>query len=105
MIFKLLAEGEEHARTAKELAEMLNCSRRDITKQIEKERRAGYPICSSCRSDTPGYYIPIDEKDLSLYCDSLKRRAIEIFKTRQALVAVLRKIQETKEQQHNNEAG
>lgn len=42
----------------------------------------------------PGYYLPEDEKELMEYCDQLKGRAIEIFKTRQALVRVLRRISE-----------
>lgn len=99
MIYELLTEGEDNARTARHLADLLGCSQRDITKQIERERRAGYPICSSCRSETPGYYLPVNDKDLEQYCNSLKRRAIQIFKTRQALVAVLKQLQAQKEEQ------
>ena len=56
MIAELLAEGRENARTARELATALNCRQRDITLQVEKERRAGRPICAAT-GETPGYYL------------------------------------------------
>lgn len=55
---------------------------------IEAERRAGSPICASCSTDIDqqGYYLPETEEELKEYCDSLKKRAIEILKTRQAIL-------------------
>ena len=93
MIFELLAEGKENARTARELARVCNKTPREITIQVERERREGRPICAATGSN-PGYYLQEDENELSEYCDQLKGRAIEIFKTRQALVRVLRRISE-----------
>lgn len=86
MIFELLGAGKENARTGKELATVLNCSVRDVTEQISRERRAGRPICASTDAKRPGYYIAENSADLVSYCASLKSRGIEIFKTRQALI-------------------
>ncbi len=91
MIAELLAEGRENARTARELATALNCRPRDITLQVEKERRAGRPICAAT-GETPGYYLAADAQELEIYCNCLKSRAIEVFKTRQALIRTLQEI-------------
>lgn len=93
MIFELLTEGRENARTARELARVCNKTTREITIQVERERREGRLICAATGSN-PGYYIPESPGELQRYCDQLKGRAIEIFKTRQALVRVLRRISE-----------
>lgn len=95
MIHELLATGKENARTGKALAILLNCDVRDITQQIEKERREGQPICASS-GDPAGYYLAEDEDELQNYCDRLKGRAIELFKTRQALVKTLQAIRAKK---------
>lgn len=97
MIYELLATGKQNARTARELAEQLKCDIRNITDQIEKERREGRPICAAT-GEKPGYYIATDAKELEQYCDILKGRGIEIFKTRQALVMTLRDISATQQE-------
>lgn len=91
MIYELLAEGRENARTARELSTLCGCTTREITAQIERERRDGFPICAATGGNA-GYFIPETDKELEEYCDQLKGRAIEIFKTRQALIKVLRGI-------------
>ena len=90
MIFEYLATGKENARTARELAKIINCTPREVTAQIERERREGRPICASCGS-TPGYYLPESDQELNDYCECLKSRAVEIFRTRQALVKQITK--------------
>jgi predicted DNA-binding transcriptional regulator YafY len=95
MIYELLHVGEGNATTAAELAGVCHCTTRDITRQIEKERRDGLPICATCSNG--GYYLPEDAEDLERYCDRLKHRSIEIFKTRQALVRTLERIRDRKE--------
>ena len=97
MIFEYLATGKENARTARELAKIINCTPREVTAQIERERREGRPICASCGS-TPGYYLPESDQELNDYCECLKSRAVEIFRTRQALVKVLKQITQTKQE-------
>ena len=95
MIHELLAEGRENARTGKELAAMLGCNVRDVTEQIEKERREGQPICAAT-GENPGYYMAADAEELAAYCRRLKGRAIELFKTRQALISTLRQIRDSR---------
>lgn len=98
MIHELLAEGGENARTGRELAQYLDCRIRDITIQIERERREGQPICAAT-GENPGYYLAATPEELEHYCNQLKGRAIEMFKTRQALVRVLRKVRDTRQQE------
>ena len=99
MIAELLGKGRESARSGRELSAVLNCRARDVSAQVEKERREGFPICAAT-SAPYGYYLARDGKELEEYLKSLKGRAVEIFKTRQALVKVLQKIQEGKEAEH-----
>ena len=89
MIFELLDTGEQNARTARELAKALNTDRRSISILVERERRAGKPICATCDSKTPGYYVPATREDMEHYCRRLQHRAGEIFKTRAACIETL----------------
>lgn len=95
MIAEQLAEGAENARTGKELALIFNCDIRNITEQIEKERRAGAPICAAANG-SPGYYLAANAEELETYCNRLQHRAGELHKTRSALLKVLRKVKEQK---------
>lgn len=98
MIHELLAEGRENARTGRELADFFKCNIRDITEQVERERREGQPICAAT-GENPGYYLAADADELETYCNRLKGRAIELFKTRQALINTLRQIRDSKGQE------
>ena len=98
MIHELLAEGRENARTGRELAQFFDCNIRDITDQVERERREGQPICAAT-GDNPGYYLAATPEELETYCNRLKGRAIELFKTRQALINTLRQIRDSKGQE------
>lgn len=89
MIFEMLDTGEQNARTAKELARIIGTDRRSISLLVESERRAGKPICASCDSKTPGYYIPATREEMERYCRRLQHRAGEIFKTRAACIETL----------------
>ena len=93
MIHEILPAGRGNAMTGRELANMFGCDIRAITVQIERERRDGHPICAAS-GENPGYFLPADDEELEAYCDRLKGRAIELFKTRQALIRVLRQRQE-----------
>lgn len=89
MIFELLDTGEQNARTARELAMLTGTNRRSISILVERERRAGKPICATSDSKTPGYYIPATREDMERYCSRLQHRAGEIFKTRAACLTTL----------------
>lgn len=89
MIHELLSVGSENARTGRELAEVLQCKPRMITKQIERERRNGHPICASSNGENAGYYLPAGTADLERYCRRLAGRTKEMAKTLRALSDIL----------------
>ena len=77
MIFEVLAEGAENARTGKEICKLLNITARDLTAAIERERRQGQPICASTGSN-PGYFLAANQEEMQHYSRSLLHRAGEI---------------------------
>jgi len=89
MIFELLSTGRENARTARELAAICGTDRRSISLLVERERRAGKPICATCDGAAPGYYIAADRAEMEQYCDNLRHREREIAKTRRACAATI----------------
>lgn len=89
MIYELLSTGRENARTARDLAKLTGLDRRGISHLVERERRAGRPICATCDGNTPGYYIAADREEMQSYCDSLRHREREIAKTRKACAATI----------------
>ena len=86
MVTDFLSTGAENAKTGRELARLLHCDIREITRSIENERRRGAPIVSSCNPDNPGYYLAETADELQAYCSRLHQRAGEIHKTRRALL-------------------
>jgi biotin operon repressor len=88
MIHELLSKGSENARTSKELAAVLGCDRRQVTRQIERERNEGQPICANSNKD-PGYYIAKDANELQKYCKRLRHRVGRIGKTKKSLQKTL----------------
>lgn len=100
-ISEILLKGEQNARTAQDLcdiAERMGCTltRRQLSRAIEAERRRGVPICASCHSKTPGYYLAADKSEMKRYCDRLHHRAGEIYKTRRACIKAIEKLPEGK---------
>lgn len=85
MIADILSEGRENAKPGRELCDLLHITPRDLTQAIERERRAGQPICASTGKN-PGYYLAADKEEMQSYCDSLRRRGGELFKTRRACI-------------------
>ncbi len=83
MISKYLSEGRDNARPARYLCDLLNLSPRELSRAIERERRAGIPICAASGKN-PGYFLAANQEEMQLYCRSLWRRAGEILKTRRA---------------------
>lgn len=93
MIAEILNHGQENAITGRELATITNMKLREVTQQIERERRQGEFICASSSNDNPGYYIGTAE-ETAAYCERIKHRAIEMFITRQAIVKALRELEQ-----------
>lgn len=83
MVFEVLSEGAGNALTGRELCKILNITPRELTQAIERERRAGRPICAAT-GKKPGYFLAANQEEMQRYCRSLWRRAGEIHKTRRA---------------------
>ena len=85
----LLQRGKENAISSRVLVPVLGLrDTRALTQLIEKERRAGVPICASVTEPT-GYYLASDADELRRYLHSLRRRENEVGRTREALAAIL----------------
>lgn len=89
MIYELLSEGEQNARTGKDLCKLLDMTPRELTAGIERERREGKPICASYGRTTPGYFLAANREEMERYCGQLRHRAGEIFKTRRACLKTM----------------
>lgn len=83
MVYEILLVGEEHAQTGRELCSILKITARELTAAIERERKAGKPICANT-STNQGYYIAPDKEAMESYCKSLQRREKSIAETRKA---------------------
>ena len=64
---------------------------RELSKRIERERRAGQPICAAVSGEHRGYFIG-DTEELRLYLHSLDRRLREVRRTRDAVGETLRRM-------------
>lgn len=85
----LLHRGKANAVPGRDLVRLLGLHNlRELTQIIEKERRAGEPICASV-SAPHGYYIADSPDELRAYLHSLQRRENEVGKTRRCLTAIL----------------
>lgn len=93
MIHEVLLKGEQNAQTGNALCALLGISIRDVTAIIEKERRAGFPICAST-GGLPGYFLAENKEEMERYCRSLQKRAGEIHKTRRACLATIDQLPE-----------
>lgn len=94
LISDFLLTGEQNAQTAKQLCSYaknagVKLSERQLSQAIEHERRQGIPICASCDSKNPGYYLAADKGEMQRYCDSLRHRAGEIHATRRACIKTI----------------
>ena len=89
--------GPKNAKTAREIAAILNCSVRDVTAMVNQERRAGTPICANTGGEHPGYYLPETREQVLAFCASLERREKEIHKTQKALRKALSQLPSAEE--------
>ena len=89
----VLLFGAENAIDGATLAATLGYkSRRDLSKQIERERRNGQPICAAVAGDRRGYYLAATPDEFSSYIRSLDRRIREVRRTRDACGETLRRM-------------
>ena len=71
MIYEMLSQGEENARTGKELAAASNLEVREVMDVIRNERLAGQLICSSSK----GFFIAKEEADIKRTVSRLYKQA------------------------------
>ena len=75
---KNMPVGRSNALTARQLADLLETTPREVTRSIEAQRRRGVPICASVDGDNGGYYLPADANELSSYLAERERRTRNI---------------------------
>lgn len=81
----ILPHGAANAVDGQTLAAALGFkSVRELSKRIERERRAGQPICAAVSGEHKGYFVG-DAEELRLYLHSLDRRLREVRRTRDAI--------------------
>ena len=78
--------GHDNPLTCQEIVSALGLpDPRVVTKLIERERRAGVPICASTDSKRPGYYLADSPDELKNYMRSLRHRVKAVSGTLAAL--------------------
>ena len=82
--------GPQNAKTAREIAKILNCSIRDVTAMVNQERREGYPILANTSGEHAGYYLAETREQVYGFCGGLEHRAKEMHKTKKALMKALK---------------
>ena len=81
-ISALLLHGEANAVSMSYLASITGQTPREIRRQVQLERQAGVCICINNRD---GYYLAETEAEREACARSMRRRAIEVYKTAQAI--------------------
>lgn len=88
-ILEFIPVGRENAISCRELSDLLHIPKRQVTRQIERERRHGCAVCASNATGTAGYYRPADRGELREYLHRLNSRITEIQTNRDGLQAAL----------------
>lgn len=88
----ILPHGAANAIDGQTLATAMGFkSVRELSKRIERERRAGQPICAAVSGEHKGYFLG-DPDELRLYLHSLDRRLREVRRTRDACSETLHRM-------------
>lgn len=91
---KLIPVGRSSALTARQLADLLDTTPREVTRSIEASRRCGVPICASSDGDSGGFYRPADAKELAAYLTEREKRTQNIQVVTAAMRATLERMRE-----------
>lgn len=83
MVAELLDVGERSAIPSSYLCKILGISRRQLAREVEKERRAGAFICAN----SDGFFIAESVPEFRHYLCVLESRARELTVTREAMIA------------------
>lgn len=82
----ILSEGEENAIPTAEIMRRTRFEHsREVTRCVERERRAGFPICAC----STGYYLATDAAEMRRYIRAFERRQRELERTHTALEKTL----------------
>jgi uncharacterized membrane protein len=81
--------GRAQATTAERLAEMCGLTAREVSRQVERARKDGIPVCASTVAGALGYYLAGSADELARYLESLDRRLKSMRTTRQRLQSTL----------------
>lgn len=79
---EFLSHGRENAVPLRHLKKLLEVDGRTVRLMIERERRAGIPICAD---NATGYYLPSTADEKAACVRSMRHRAGEIMKTARAI--------------------
>lgn len=91
VVFDALSYGLENAIRSADLAKLLDFkSVRDLQKQVELERSAGYVIL--CDSHGAGYYLSDDPVELRRFIQTLNARARNTIRASQSAQRALNRI-------------
>lgn len=93
MIADYLQAGRENPTTGAELCRLLDITPGELRAAVMRERRSGQPICAAS-GEKPGYFLAADREEMAIFCESLRHRAGEIFKTRRACMDQLETLPE-----------
>jgi hypothetical protein len=92
MIKELLPSGKDNAIQTKELMKLCGLDKRQMIKQIHKERAAGAVICSTT-AGAGGYYMPASLQEAQECLDSMESRGKSIFSCIKALRDYVKQIE------------
>lgn len=91
MVYEILNHGAENAQSATDLCKVLGVHRRELVAAVQRERKAGKPICAST-SGSMGYFIAADQDEMTRYCESLLHRENEITAVRKACLTAAQQL-------------
>lgn len=91
MVAEVLNVGEDYATDASTLCAFLGLQKRQLTKAIAAERRAGAFICANTDPARPGYYLAESVDEFRRYLRSLENRERELRLTRESLIDAARR--------------
>lgn len=87
---EILPASRESAISMGDLAELLHCSRREVRAAVERARRHGLPVVSSCDPNGGGYWIASSAADATDYINAQRARAATAWTAIHALEAAFR---------------
>lgn len=85
-IAAVLNYGRQNAIKSSQLEQFFNVDRRTIGAQIERERRAGMPICASKNAETGGFYLPANEEEVEAYIAYIDKHIVAYTEIKYSLI-------------------